>query len=430
MSTAATLPDHRLRRLFLAVLMGCAGAFSIWLFRFVLSALERFVDGSDQGLVAAARLMPLWQRFLTPCAGALAAGLVLALAARVTRGGSPRPPSDYIEGILVGEGRLDPANSFFKCFASLLVVAGGLAVGREGAMILLSSLVSSLLAQRLAPKEDWPLLVACGAAAGVTAAYHAPLSGAFFAVEVIMGAMSPLIMGSVAIASVCSLLVTEALSGPSVLYSVAALPAPPLALYALFVPLAFVCSFVGSAFLKGMDRSKALFRTHCKNLPGPVRLALGGAMVGLLSLAVPEVWGNGFSVIQRCLADPPVLYLAALFLAAKVLAMLVSSGAGAPGGVFTPTLFVGATFGLIMAQLFSAWFIAPEHAPYITIICMGALLAATTHAPVMAALMVAEITAAYTLLPALLLACVLASAMARRLHGVSIYGLARGGVPA
>lgn len=419
---------HRLRRLFLAVLMGCAGAVAIRLFRFFLSALERFVDGSDQGLVTAARLMPLWQRFLIPCAGAAAAGLVLLLAARVGRAGTPRPPSEYIEGILVGEGRLDPPSSLIKCLASMLVVAGGLAVGREGAMILLSSLVCSLLAQRLAPREDWPLLVACGAAAGVTAAYHAPLSGTFFAVEVILGVMSPLVVGSVAVASVCSLLVTEGLGGVFTLYAVPVLPLVPLWLYTLLIPLAFIAAFAGSGFLVGMDHSKSLFRHYCGRLPLPLRLAMGGAIVGLLSLAVPEVWGNGASVIQRCLTDPPVLGLTMLFLAAKVLAMLASSGAGAPGGVFTPTLFIGATFGLASAQLLSPWLIPTELAPIITIVCMGALLAATTHAPVMSALMVAEITAAYSLVPALLLTCVLSSALARRLRRASIYGLVEAGI--
>ena len=140
---------------------------------------------------------------------------------------------------------------------------------------------------------------------------------------------------------------------------------------------------------------------------------------------MPEVWGNGYSVIQRCLAIEPGLSLALLFLAAKVLAMLASAGAGAPGGFFTPTLFMGATAGLALGLVLEVAGLAPGGVLVVqtALLAMAAMLAATTHAPAMSAFMVCEISGAYGMLPALLLAAVAASMAGKWLHPVSIYGL-------
>jgi CIC family chloride channel protein len=186
---------------------------------------------------------------------------------------------------------------------------------------------------------------------------------------------------------------------------------------ALLGVLAGIC---GPLFLWAMQATGHAFRSL--RLKPPLQLALGGLIVGLLSLLFPEVWGNGYSVVQSLLSAPPGVLLVGAILICKLLAVLASSGSGAPGGVFTPTLFVGAALGSVIGQLCATW---PELGSAVPLLMaltgMATLLAATTHAPIMAALMVFEMTGEYTLLPGILLACVIATTVSRGLRSVSVY---------
>lgn len=151
-------------------------------------------------------------------------------------------------------------------------------------------------------------------------------------------------------------------------------------------------------------------------------LALGGLIVGLLSLFTPAVWGNGYSTVQSFLTAPPLLMIIAGIFLCKLCAVLASSGSGAPGGVFTPTLFIGLAIGMLYGRSLGLWFPDGEE---ITLLLgltgMATLLAATTHAPIMSTLMICEMTGEYQLLPGLLIACVIASVISRTLHRDSIY---------
>ena len=135
---------------------------------------------------------------------------------------------------------------------------------------------------------------------------------------------------------------------------------------------------------------------------------------------VPQVWGNGYSVVQSFVFAPPALWMVALILVCKLIAVLASCGSGAPGGVFTPTLFVGAALGLIAGQL-AVVAGGDSTAILLALTGMAAFLAATTHAPIMSALMVCEMTGEFGLLPGILLASVLGSVLSRWLHPDSIY---------
>ncbi len=157
-------------------------------------------------------------------------------------------------------------------------------------------------------------------------------------------------------------------------------------------------------------------------LAPPWQLALGGLIVGLLSLFTPAVWGNGYSTVQSFLTAPPLLMIIAGIFLCKLCAVLASSGSGAPGGVFTPTLFIGLAIGMLYGRSLGLWLPDGEE---ITLLLgltgMATLLAATTHAPIMSTLMICEMTGEYQLLPGLLIACVIASVISRTLHRDSIY---------
>ncbi|QLR43039.1 voltage-gated ClC-type chloride channel ClcB [Enterobacter sp. RHBSTW-00994] len=416
-------PDIRamFRRLLIATLTGVLAALAVALFRHAMYLLEwLFLSNESGSLVNAASQLSPWRRMLTPALGGLAAGILLWGWQRLTSQ-RPHAPTDYMEAIDTGDGQFDYGACLVKSLASLLVVASGSAIGREGAMILLAALAASFFAQRFTPKSEWKLWIACGAAAGMASAYHAPLAGSLFIAEILFGTLMLASLGPVVIAAVVALLTTRLLSpGASTLYEVHLSETLNALDYALIVGTGLLAGVCGPLLMGLMAFSHSLFLRL--KLSPPWQLALGGLIVGLLSLLTPRVWGNGYSVVQAFLLAPPLLSVIAGVFICKLLAVLASSGSGAPGGVFTPTLFVGMATGMLFAQIVSLWFPVPEAGILLGLAGMATLLAATTHAPIMSALMVCEMTGQYFLLPGLLVACVVASVLSRTLRHDSIYG--------
>lgn len=232
------------------------------------------------------------------------------------------------------------AGKLVKSLASLLVVVTGSAIGREGAMILLAALAASLFARRFTPQSEWKLWVACGAAAGMASAYHAPLAGSLFIAEILFGTLMLASLGPVVISAVIALLLTQFLNGGAApLYHVVLQQNLSALHYGLMLATGLLAGLCGPLFIWLMDYSHRGF-VKLKLAP-PWQLALGGLIVGGLSLITPAVWGNGYSVVQSYLLLPPSGALLVGVFICKLLAVLASSGSGAHGGVFTPTLFVG-----------------------------------------------------------------------------------------
>ncbi|MBJ3816180.1 voltage-gated ClC-type chloride channel ClcB [Shimwellia pseudoproteus] len=408
-----------LRRLVMAITIGVVAALVVWLFRVAMFNLERLLLNNDSGsLVQAAQALAPWRRALTPALGGLVAGLILWGWQRSARQGS-HAPTDYMEAIETGDGRLDTIASLVKSSASLVVVASGSAIGREGAMILLATVAASLIARAVSKSDEWKLWVACGAAAGMASAYHAPLAGSLFIAEILFGSLLLASLGPVLVAAVSALLLTQWLTGsPHPLYSVTPVAPPSLLQYAFMALTGLLAGLSGPLFLQLLAISSRGFRAL--RLPPPLQLGLGGLIVGGLSLVMPQVWGNGYSVVQSFLTLPPPVWVVAGILVCKLIAVLASCGSGAPGGVFTPTLFVGAAIGLIAGQC-AQLTAGDSTAILLALTGMGAFLAATTHAPIMSALMVCEMTGEFGLLPGILLASVLGSVLSRWLHPNSIY---------
>ena len=414
--------DGPWRSILVAAIVGAMGAFAVDGFRVVLFAFESIFVGAQGGyLVAAARQLPPEVRLLAPAIGGLAAGLLLWLAERRRRPELRSHRGDYIEAVAIGQGRLDLRGGLLKVLASLLVVSTGGAVGREGAMVLLAAMLASAAGRLFGRTVELRLVVSCGAAAGMAAAYHAPLAGSMFVAEILLGSLALAQLGPVIVAAVVSHGVTTWLVGRSMLFVLPPLLAPTAQQLLPMVVVGFVAAAAGAALLVWLDLARAFYTR--RQWPLPLAFASGGLVVGTLSLWRPEVWGNGYSSILQLLTVAPVWQTIALVLALKLVAIAATTGSGAPGGVFTPTLFVGAAFGALAAAAAQALGAPPALAPVYVLVGMATLLAATTHAPVMAALMVFEMTGQYALLATVLPACVVAALLARRLHPRSVYGL-------
>lgn len=288
-------------------------------------------------------------------------------------------------------------------------------------MVQMAAWLAARLARALplSDQERTTLLV-CGIAAGIGVVYHAPVAGVVFVLELALGFWVPHAVAPVLIASATANALIYWLVEPLPLYAVPRLDLLPTSLGAALLA-GLVFGAVGWALLVLLERARSLFGA----IGSPIwRLGLGGLLVGLISALVPQVWGNGYSVVSSVLQGQMLWQALALVLVAKVLSTALSSGSGAIGGVFTPSLLVGAASGSVLAQLAllalpGAWVGDPR---VMAVIGMAAVLAAVTHAPLMAVVMVMEMTHAFQLTLPTMLACGVAYAVSSQFGARPLYG--------
>lgn len=402
--------------------VGVGGALATLAFRELLLGMESWLYGTRDGLVMAATGLPWWQRLLAPAVGGALAGAVL-LAARRLPDGANRD-GDYMEAVVLGRGLLGTRHSLLRALSSAFTVVSGGAIGREGPMVQLAALVGSWTsAWRDLPLPRRRLMVACGAAAGLATAYGAPVAGALFIAEIVLQSLATETLAPLLVATVMAQVTLTVTGHTEPLYGTLAVPALDAGATLVCGLLGLLAGLAAPAYLALLDGSKALFGRLA--LPLPARLALGGLVVGALSIASPQVWGNGFSVVNSMLHAHWAWQALVLVLVLKLLAVAATTGSGAVGGIFTPTLFVGAVAGALFGLAVNA--VAPGLLPVPASIAigMGALLAASTHAPLMSVLMLFEMTASYGVVAPLMLACVLAFSVSRFLRPASIYATSR-----
>ena len=297
-----------------------------------------------------------WERILVPTLGGLAAGLVLHWGLRLV---GPQGPTNLLEVVVAGEGRLPFRTEFVKTISAIVSIATGASIGREGGITQLAATLASKLGQF----AQWPpyrlrLLVGCGAASGIAAAYNAPIAGAVFASLIVLGNFSMNLFAPLVFSSVIAAMVSRSFFGIEPWYKIPPFPAATLPQLPWFVLLGVLCGVVGAVFLKLLRLGETQFRKL--NWPVYLRLTLAGLMVGVIAIGFPGVCGNGYSVTNSLLHEEfltrsqPLLWLAGL-LVAKWVATAATVGAGTVGGVFTPTMFVGAgtgaLFGVAIHQL-------------------------------------------------------------------------------
>jgi CIC family chloride channel protein len=365
-----------------------------------------------------------WERVLVPTLGGLAAGLVLHWGLRFV---GPQGSTNLLEVVVAGDGRLPFRTELVKTVSAIISIATGASIGREGGITQLAATLSSKLGQI----AKWPpyrlrLLVGCGAAAGIAAAYNAPIAGAVFSALIVLGNFSMNLFAPLVFSSVIAAMVSRSFFGIEPWYKIPPFPAATLPQLPWFVLLGVLCGAVGAVFLKLLRLGEERFRKL--NWPVYLRLTLAGFIVGIIAIGFPGVCGNGYSMTNDILhekfltAANPLLWLAGL-LVAKWVATAATVGAGTVGGVFTPTLFVGAAagalFGTALHQLGGSAAAVPAGA--FALVGMGAVLAATTRSPLLAMIMIFELSLDYSLVPPLMLACVVSILVARQLHGESVY---------
>ncbi len=365
--------------------------------------------------VAAAGVL---RRILLPTS----AGLLVVLVSQTT--GRPlggHGTAGIIEAIWHRSGQLRFARSLMRGIISILAVSLGASLGREGALIQIGAASSSKLAELTKlPPEHIRLLVACGASAGIAAAYNVPIGGALFGLEVLLGSFAFELFGPVVVSCVVATLISRTLLGSYPSYRVPSyvFMRPIELLRALAVgPL---LGLAAALFVRTIDSVAAL----CDRIPrslSPLVPLFALALVGSASLGWPELLGNGYDTVDAALLGRVSLHLALLLPLLKLLASALCAGAGVPGGLFTPSLFYGSLIGNALGQLTQP--LVGDSAPSgaFALLGMGAALAGTTHAPMTAVVMIFELTGDYSLILPLMLTCTLSAAVSRRFEPDSLY---------
>ncbi|MGH9094431.1 MAG: chloride channel protein, partial [Acidimicrobiales bacterium] len=311
-----------------------------------------------------------------------------------------------------------------KSVASAICIGVGGAVGREGPIVQIGSALGSTVGQRLGvPEARLRLLVACGAAGGISATFNAPIAGVFFALELILRDFETESFGVVVLASVTAAVIGRAAFGT---HSFLALPAFHVVSgseYLLYALLGVLAAVVGVGFIKVLYGMEDLFDRFW---PGPewLRPASGGLVLGLLLLVLPEMYGVGYPVVEGGIGGHYGGWFLLLLLVGKLVAVSLTIAIGGSGGVFAPSLFMGAMLGTAFGDAAHHLFPAVTgNAGAYGIIGMGAVFAGAARAPITAVLIIFELTGDYTVILPLMAAIVLAAGVSNLISAETIYTL-------
>ncbi len=409
----------------LALLVGVGAGLGAIGFRYlILGFTELFAghsDPSDLGHFTNPHV-PLLGPFVVlvaPVLGGLLYGPLVYRFAPEARGhGVP----EVMLAVHSNEGRIRGRVPVVKSLASALCIGAGGSVGREGPIVQIGSALGSGLAQltRLAGQET-RLLVACGAAGGIAATFNAPIAGVFFALELILRDFQTRSFGLVVLSSVVATAVGRIAFGSEAFLTLPAFRLHTAIEYPLYGLLGVAAALVGIVFIRVLYGSEDLADRLWRG-PAWLRPAVGGLLLGCVLLVLPEMYGVGYPVLENAIAGQYAVALLIALLAGKVIATSLTMAIGGSGGVFAPSLFMGAmlgsAFGLAVHTALPG---ATASAGAYGLVGMAAVFAAAGRAPITAVLIVFELTGDYSIILPLMLAVVVATGLSRALSEDSIY---------
>lgn len=402
----------------LAALVGLLGGLASVGFRELIRLVQRGAWGEWTYTLDLVRAHPWWWVVLAPAVGGLVVGPVIHRWAREARGhGVP----EVMEAVALRGGFIRPRLVLIKTLASAVTIGTGGSVGREGPIVHIGSGIGSVLGQwTRVSGAQLRTLTACGAAAGIAGTFNAPVAGALFAVEVILGDFAVMEFSPIVISSVMATVVSRHFLGDFPAFVVPSHELVSPWELVVYVVLGLVAGGVALLF------TRTLYGVHARleSSPAPAWLlpALGGLAVGGLGVVYPEVLGVGYEATSAALAGELGISLVAVLIVVKLLATSITLGSGGSGGVFAPSLFLGAMTGSLVGGLAHAWFpgVTAGQGAY-AIVGMGAVVAGATHGPISAILIIFEMTSDYKLILPLMAACIIATVVTTRGHRSSIY---------
>ncbi|MEU8878375.1 chloride channel protein [Streptomyces javensis] len=411
----------------LALVVGCGAGLGAIAFRWLIQSFTRLLSGHADYSAAGHAAHPgvpwlgPWFVVLAPVVGGLLYGPLVQRFAREARGhGVP----EVMYAVAHRGGRIAPQVAVVKALASALCMGSGGSVGREGPIVQIGSALGSTVGGVLrVPEDRRRLLVACGAAGGIAATFNAPLAGVFFAMELILRDFAVESFGAVVLSSVTASVIGRAVLGDEAFLALPAFHVGHCAQYVLFALLGIVAGAVGVAF----TRVLYLIEDACDwawRGPEWLRPAVGGLLLGGLLLVLPQMYGVGYPVLENAIDGEYTVGLLLLLLVGKIVATSLTIGIGGSGGVFAPSLFLGAMAGTAFGA--TAHQLLPGTAGAVGaygLVGMGAAFAGAARAPITAVIVLFELTGQYSIILPMMLAIVLATLTSRLLSHDTIYTL-------
>lgn len=357
---------------------------------------------------------------LVPTLGGIITGPIIYFFAKEAKGhGVP----EVMLAVHKEGGKIRRRVASIKALASAICIGSGGSVGREGPIVQIASSIGSSIAQTFnLSTEKIKVLVACGAAGGISATFNAPLAGIFFSMEVILGRYSTRLLSSIIFSSVSAAIVSRRFLGNHPAFNVPDYKLNSVYEIFFYIILGFLCALAAFIYVKVLYFFEDYFeKIRIKEYLKP---AIGGILLGLLGLFLPQVFGSGYKIIEIALFGKIGLVVVTILIFAKILATSLTLGSGNSGGIFAPALFIGAmvgeSFGKLIYTLFPTFAFPPGAA---ALVAMGAVFSGAAFAPVTAILIVFEMTNNYLIILPLMITCIISFIFVSLLSKHSIYTL-------
>lgn len=407
--------------LLVALVIGLLGGAGAILFRHLIGLVQRIAYGDWERPLVLFEHLDAWHIVLVPAAGGLVVAPIVYYFAREARGhGVP----EVMEAVALKQGVIRKRLVLAKSLASAITIGTGGSVGREGPIVQIGSAIGSALGQILrVSRSRLRTMVGCGAAAGIAATFNAPVAGVLFSLEVILGDFGVRRFTPIVISSVIATAVSHHFTGDVAAFKIDVIyhMVSPFELLTYSV-LGATAGLVGLLFILTIYKSEDLFEL----LKAPVLLkpALGGLMIGGIGLAFPHIFGVGYETIEMALNETVSWRLLLVLVGIKLVATSLTLGSGGSGGVFAPSLFLGAVLGGALGHFMHNLFPTLTASPgAYALVGMGAFVSATTHAPLTSIMIIFEMTGDYKIMLPLMFACIISNLVSSKLNPQSIYTL-------
>lgn len=409
--------NEHMRLALLAVVVGFLAGLASIFFKIMIRFFQNQFWRAPS-IISSVSSQPWYSTILLPAFGGLIIGPIIYYGAREAKGhGVP----EIMESLILRGGRIKSKVVAIKALASSICIGSGGSVGREGPIVQISSSLASSIGQIFHVSEKgMRTLVAAGAGAGIGATFNAPIAGTLFAVEVILGEFGIYSFSPIIIASVISTLTSRLITGDFSAFTVPKYTLINVVEIGPYVLLGIASGLIAIIFIKTLYYLEDKF--EAMPIHPVIKPALGGLLIGCVGLALPHTLGLGYDSIDSCLKNNLGLWIAFLLIFVKIISTSLTLGSGGSGGIFAPSLFIGAMTGNAVGSVFHSAFPTAISSPgAFSLVGMGAMAAAATHAPMTAIVIIFELTNDYKIILPLMLSCIIASFITVGLHKESIY---------
>ena len=403
--------------LIFSIAVGLCSGFGAIIFRWLINNFRFLFFEQGRSLLY---FMGPYYVILIPAAGGLIFGPLIYFFAREAKGhGVP----EVMLAVATMGGKIRPRVAIIKALASSICIGSGGSVGREGPIVQIGSTLGSSLGQLFKLSEEKvKILVACGAAGGIAATFNAPLAGIFFALEVILGEYGLRFFSAVVLSSVTATVISRFFLGDYAAFMVPTYKLLSLWEIPLYFVFGFLAAFTALLYIKSIYKCEDIFNSW--NIAEYIKPVIGGLALGCIGLFFPQIFGVGYETIELALYGKIAIVFVSALVLIKILATSITLGSGGSGGIFAPSLFIGAMLGESYGKL--TQFLVPSIAipsGACALVGMGAVFAGATHAPISAIIIMFEMTGNYKIILPLMITCITSTLVVRRVTKDSIYTL-------